>query len=102
MDARAGKPSETIFRVLQRYPSQALVEAQLMTGRTHQIRAHAHALGHPLLGDALYGAEPGDIIARPALHAYRLTIRNPSTGELETYTAPYATDFQSALERLSR
>lgn len=102
VDPRKGKPAETIFRVLQRYSAQALVEALLMTGRTHQIRAHAHALGHPLLGDALYGAEPGELIARPALHAFQLTIRNPSTGQLETYRAPYAADFQSVLERLHR
>ncbi len=100
VDARRGKPSETLFRVLRRFAGCALVEAELMTGRTHQIRAHAYALGHPLLGDVLYGGQPSDLIARPALHAYQLTIRNPSSGEIESYTAPYPRDFQDVLERL--
>ncbi len=100
VDARRGKPSETIFRVLQRDAAHALVEAELMTGRTHQIRAHAHALGHPLLGDVLYGGQPSDLITRPALHAYQLTIRNPSGAQIESYTAPYPPDFHNALERL--
>ncbi len=100
VDPRGGKPTETRFRVLERYASNALVEAQLMTGRTHQIRAHAYALGHPLLGDVLYGADSTDLIARPALHSYTLTITHPQSGQRETYTAPYPEDFQKALERL--
>jgi RluA family pseudouridine synthase len=100
VDPRHGKPSETIFRVLKRFRAHVLVEVELTTGRTHQVRAHAYAIGHPLLGDALYGAQPGDIIARPALHAYQLTLRNPSNGNVESYTAPYPPDLQAALERL--
>ena len=69
-----------------------------MTGRTHQIRVHAYALGHPLLGDTLYGAEESDIIARPALHAYSLTIE--TNGERVIFKAPYPDDFRAALERL--
>ncbi len=100
VDPRGGKPAETRFSVLERYASNALVEAHLMTGRTHQIRAHAYALGHPLLGDVLYGADPTDLITRPALHSYTLTITHPQTGRRETYTAPYPEDIQKALERL--
>lgn len=100
VDPRGGKPAETRFRVLERYASNALVEGRPMTGRTHQIRAHAHALGHPLLGDVLYGADPTELIARPALHSYSLTITHPQTGHQETYTAPYANDFSNALEHL--
>src|SRR5512140_1474118 len=77
VDPRSGKPSETVFKVLQTFDDNALIEAQLMTGRTHQVRAHAYALGYPLLGDELYGAQPSDVIARPALHAYTLRIQNP-------------------------
>ena len=101
VDPRAGKPSETRFAVLRRYASDALIEARLMTCRTHQIRAHAYALGHPLLGDVLYGAEPSDLIARPALHSYRLTITHPQTGQRQSYTAPYPEDFSRALEGLN-
>ena len=100
VDARRGKPSETRFRVLRRFAAHALVEAQLTTGRTHQVRAHACALGVPVLGDVLYGAARSDLIGRPALHAYRLTITNPVTGEEQTYTAPYPADLQLALSRL--
>ncbi len=100
VDEQRGKPSETIFRVLRRYAAHALVEAELMTGRTHQIRVHAYALGHSLLGDTLYGAPPSDLIARPALHAFQLTIRNPAQGQIESYTAPYPPDFHNALVRL--
>jgi RluA family pseudouridine synthase len=101
VDPRHGKPAETRFMILKRYKSHALIQAQLMTGRTHQIRAHAYALGYPLLGDALYGAVPTQMIDRPALHAYSLTIMNPHTGQRETYTAPYPADFTKVLERLN-
>jgi RluA family pseudouridine synthase len=100
VDPRAGKVSETRFRVLEKYPSDVLVEALLMTGRTHQIRAHAYALGHPLLGDVLYSAPETDLIARPALHAHALTFRHPVTGKRVSFTTPYPDDFAKALERL--
>ena len=100
VDERRGKPSETRFRVLTRFTAGTLVEAKLMTGRTHQIRAHAHAMGFPLLGDVLYGAEVSKLIGRPALHAYRLTIENPLSGQRETFSAPYADDFSQALQHL--
>ncbi len=101
VDDRAGKPAETVFNVLRRYRSHALIEARPMTGRTHQIRAHAYALGYPLLGDTLYGALESELIARPALHAYSLTITNPRTGKREQYTASYPADFRRTLERLN-
>ena len=95
-----GKPSETGFRILKRYQSSALVEAKPMTGRTHQIRVHASALGHPLLGDVLYGASETDLIHRPALHAHTLTITHPETKERLTFKAERPEDFVGALERL--
>jgi RluA family pseudouridine synthase len=101
VDERAGKPAETRFKVLRRFPSHVLIEAKLMTGRTHQIRAHAYALGYPLLGDILYGAPESELMGRPALHASSLTIRNPQTGRRETYTVPEPADFQKALTRLN-
>ena len=108
VDNKNGKPAETRFKVLKRFqarPEQGrgdsvLIEAKPMTGRTHQIRVHAYALGHPLLGDTLYGAEETDVIARPALHAYSLTI--VMNGEPMAFKAPYPDDFRVALERLNR
>jgi 23S rRNA-/tRNA-specific pseudouridylate synthase len=78
----------------------ALVEARPMTGRTHQIRVHAYALGYPLLGDTLYSAPETDIIARPALHAHSLSFNHPVSNERVSFTAPYPADFKKALEFL--
>ena len=101
MDDKNGKPSETRFRVLKRYQSVALVEAQPMTGRTHQIRVHAYALGHPLLGDILYDGDETRFISRPALHAYSLTITHPTMNERVTFKAERPDDFETALELLN-
>lgn len=100
VDPKNGKPSETRYKVIKRYQAGALVEAMPMTGRTHQIRVHAYALGHPLLGDPLYGASATDLIARPALHARSLTIE--LNGKRNAFTAPYPDDFRAALESLNR
>lgn len=100
VDQKNGKPSETRYKVIKRYQAGALVEAMPMTGRTHQIRVHAYALGHPLLGDPLYGASATDLIARPALHARSLTIE--LNGKRNAFTAPYPDDFRAALESLNR
>ena len=100
VDDKNGKPSETQFKVIKRYQAAALIEAKPMTGRTHQIRVHAYALGHPLLGDTLYGAEETNTITRPALHAHSLTLQ--LNGEQKTFKASYPDDFRMALERLKR
>ena len=100
VDDKNGKPSETRFKILKECQSSALVEAKPMTGRTHQIRVHAYALGHPLMGDVLYGARETKLIARPALHAYSLTITHPETGERLTFTAEHPQDFVTALKLL--
>ena len=70
VDNRNGVRSETRFRILKQNQLSALAEAMPMTGRTHQIRVHAFALGYPLLGDLLYSAPETDIISRAALHAF--------------------------------
>ncbi|GAB4497797.1 MAG: RluA family pseudouridine synthase [Anaerolineales bacterium] len=100
VDDRSGVPAETRFRLLERYQASALVEASPMTGRTHQIRVHAYALGYPLLGDVLYSAPETDLISRPALHANSLTLTHPETGKRLTFQADYPYDFQSAVRLL--
>lgn len=100
VDHTKGKPTETAFKVIQRYTGYGLLECHPATGKTHQIRVHAYALGYPLVGDALYSAPPTDLIDRPALHALSLTITHPETNERMTFTAPYATDFKKALKKL--
>ena len=96
-----GKPSETRFKVIKRYQEASLIEARPVTGRTHQIRVHAYALGHPLLGDILYGASETHLIARPALHAHSLTFTHPQSGERRTFLAERPQDFVETLELLS-
>jgi RluA family pseudouridine synthase len=100
VDNSHGKPTETRFVVLQRFTGYALLESTPATGRTHQIRVHAYALGFPLLGDSLYSAPRTDLIERPALHAQSLTFAHPDSGETVTFTAPYPEDFKEALEKI--
>jgi RluA family pseudouridine synthase len=100
VDQSKGKPSETTFRILELYQGFSLLEAIPGTGRTHQIRVHAYAIGFPLLGDTLYSAPASDIISRPALHSQSLTFTHPASGEGVFFTAPYPDDFQTALEKL--
>ena len=98
IDHAKGKPSETTLHVLERYDGYALLAASPKTGRTHQVRVHASALGFPLAGDHLYGAPPTNLIARPALHAQSLEFSYK--GQPFQFTAPYPADFKQALAQL--
>jgi RluA family pseudouridine synthase len=98
---KRGKNSETYFKVLKRGQAGALLEAHPKTGRTHQIRVHLFALGFPILGDVLYGAQETDLIARPALHALSLTFTHPTSGERVTYSAPLPNDMLQLTEWLN-
>jgi RluA family pseudouridine synthase len=100
VDNAKGIPAETTFRMLQRFRGFSLLEVVPGTGRTHQIRVHAYALGFPLLGDILYGAPKTDLISRPALHAKSLSFIHPVSGERVPYTTPYPDDFTLALRTL--
>jgi len=101
IDAVDGKPARTSLQVLRRLVRYTLVEAQPETGRTHQIRAHLYSVGHPILGDPLYGdREEGSIINRLALHAKLITIDHPSSGECITFHAPEGEDFAHLLQTL--
>jgi tRNA pseudouridine32 synthase/23S rRNA pseudouridine746 synthase len=104
VDPARGKPAITHLRVLERFAGYALVEALPETGRTHQIRAHLAAVGHPLLADELYGASPAGgnppAMSRLALHAIRLTIKHPLQHTLLHFEAPYPEDFVRALDEL--
>lgn len=89
-----GKDAETAYRTLAEAPGYSLVEAHPKTGRTHQIRVHFAALGHPVAGDRLYGGRqlPG-APARQLLHAASLTIRHPDKGEM-TFNSPMPDDMR--------
>jgi 23S rRNA pseudouridine1911/1915/1917 synthase len=89
--------------VLERFRGVSLVSVNLMTGRTHQIRVHMAAIGHPVVGDRTYGSRrkaPG--AARQMLHAQRLTLTHPQTLELMTFEAPVPADMQVLLDSLRR
>ena len=94
-----GQPAFTDYRVLAAGGGFSLVELTPRTGRTHQLRLHMAALGCPLAGDWLYGTEDPALIARPALHAARLELIHPVTGEPLSFTAPLPEDMTTVLER---
>ena len=73
------------------------MRATLQTGRTHQIRVHMAHIGHPLVGDELYGGAPAAGLARQALHAFRLAFEHPVTGEPLEFQAPLPPDLRQAL-----
>ena len=94
-----GKPARTHYEVVKAGENCALVRLVLDTGRTHQIRVHLAHLGHPLVGDFLYGTEEPDRIPRPALHSHRLTFRHPITGQEMAFTAPVPPDMRRLMEQ---
>ncbi len=111
--SETGKPAVTHFRVLERYRAHALLRLKLETGRTHQIRVHMQYAGFPIAGDPLYagrfrkpqGATDALLEAlgrfkRQALHAYRLTLTQPSTGKTVIVNAPRPADFAELLDVL--
>lgn len=98
----SGKPAITHYRLLEQFEHCALVECTLETGRTHQIRVHMMSIGHPLLGDGVYGKTRHGLpaFARQALHARRLGLIHPRTGEALQWEAPIPDDLQTLLETL--
>jgi len=107
-DDNSGRAAHTSWRVLERLNAAALVEAQLHTGRTHQIRVHFQFLGHPLAGDETYGARQnrklteltGYQAPRVMLHARELSFIHPRTEESLNFEAPRPEDFREALRQL--
>ncbi len=99
-----GRPSVTAYRVLERFPEWSLLELDLITGRTHQIRVHLDAIGHPVAGDPVYGTGTSrrgpDGLERLFLHAWRLELTSPSDGHLIRATAPLPVGLEEPLERL--
>jgi len=96
-----GRPAVTEITVLEKLPDTALVEARPITGRTHQIRVHLKAAGHPVVGDRVYGRNHKLSAAlgleRPFLHAVRLSFEHPSTGARIELEDPLPSDLQVAL-----
>ena len=86
--AEDGRWAKTEWTVLRAYPDRTLLDVHIITGRTHQIRVHMASLGHPVLGDSLYGHKRMPAAPRLMLHAYSLSFTHPETGERLRFTAP--------------
>jgi 23S rRNA pseudouridine1911/1915/1917 synthase len=102
--AKESREARTHFRVLQRFARHTLLLIQLETGRTHQIRVHLQAIGHPVVGDTVYGsknARKGIALHRQFLHACQLELTHPTTGEKLVLEAPLPDDLQTILEQES-
>lgn len=97
-----GKPAVTHFQVLERFADFTLVELQLETGRTHQIRVHMKYIGYPLAGDPVYGPKKTLPGKGQFLHAQVLGFEHPRTGEFLTFTAPLPEVFKKTLENLRK
>ena len=103
VDRRNGKNAVTHWRVLERYSGYTYLQCRLETGRTHQIRVHLASLGHPLLGDTVYGAKkPVPGLAGQCLHAKKLTFIHPRSGEQVTVECPLPGWFEAVRQRLGR
>jgi 23S rRNA pseudouridine1911/1915/1917 synthase len=102
-----GKEARTRYHVEQRFTvpvPTTLVTASLETGRTHQIRVHLAAIGHPVVGDDVYGrgrSFPEAVVTRPFLHAERLSFQHPRTGETVTFNSELPDDLRAQLQHLS-
>lgn len=117
-----GKPSTTFFKVIERFRNYTLVEAELITGRTHQVRVHFAATGYPLAVDAMYGNQSGfylsavkgrgyqigkgqeelPLMSRVSLHAVSLMVKHPVSGESLTFEANYPKDFRAVITQLRK
>jgi 23S rRNA pseudouridine1911/1915/1917 synthase len=109
--SRRGKAALTRWRVLERFGAFTLLEAKIETGRTHQIRVHLSALGHPVAGDSVYGASKRAVetpalravlkkLPRQALHAGRLSFAHPVTGEEMSFESPLPEDMAEVIRTL--
>ncbi len=103
--ATGSREARTHFRVLERFSRYTLLLLQLETGRTHQIRVHLKAIGHPVVSDLVYGSghkQPSLLAQRQFLHAYQLCFTHPVTGEAIELEAPLPADLQGGLDALQR
>ncbi len=109
-----GRPAKTLWRVLEAYDGMALLHLRIETGRTHQIRVHCASMGHPVVGDPVYGGRkpphhlPKNVantvkgMHRQMLHAWRLALRHPRTAERVVFTAPMPSEMDGLIALLRR
>ena len=95
-----GKPAVTHYRIRERFPAHTLLECELETGRTHQIRVHLASIGHPLEGDPVYAGRGPRLLGRQALHAWRLGFIHPRTAVPSSFESPLPPDLLALFESL--
>ncbi len=98
----SGKPAVTHYRVRERLGTHTLLECDLETGRTHQIRVHLASIGHPIEGDRAYAGRGERAAARQALHAWKLAFRHPQSGKAVAFEAPLPEDLRALVKKLRR
>ncbi len=96
----AGKPAVTHYRPREAFERHTLLECDLGTGRTHQIRVHLASIGHPIEGDPVYAGRGPRLLGRQALHAWKLAFRHPRTGQAVRFESPLPDDLRELLGRL--
>jgi 23S rRNA pseudouridine1911/1915/1917 synthase len=95
-----GQPSRTVIRVLDRGPDElAVLDCRLITGRTHQVRVHLAAIGHPVVGDRLYGSRRPSLAPRPLLHAVALALPHPKSGQRLLVVCPTPEDMSALVSQ---
>ena len=99
-----GRPAVTHYSVIKRYRGYTHMAFQLETGRTHQIRVHMASIGHPIIGDQVYGLKKDRFsnIGGQCLHAAHLTLTHPKTGEKMCFSAPLPQYFAEILDKLEK
>jgi len=98
-----GKHAVTLYKVVIRYKNYTLLECELKTGRTHQIRVHCKYIGHPIVGDPTYGYKKQQFkLNGQLLHAYKLVLTDPATNELKQFSAPLPEYFENTLNKLQK
>ena len=95
-----GQEAITHYEVLKTSNDLSLVHCTLQTGRTHQIRVHMSAIGHPLVGDTLYGSDFSDSITRQALHSYKISFIHPISHQIVSFTSELPDDIKSSIEAI--
>lgn len=95
-----GQEAITHYEVLKTSNDLSLVHCTLQTGRTHQIRVHMSAIGHPLVGDTLYGPNFSDSITRQALHSYKISFIHPISHQIVSFTSELPDDIKSSIEAI--
>ncbi len=97
-----GREALTHYRTLKRFRHATLVELKLVTGRTHQIRVHMRYLGHPVMGDVLYGGLPDAKEPRLALHAAKIEFLHPKTGKIMKFESPVPIEMKQMIEKAEK